>query len=266
MTTQEKPATIGKEIEWAAMLETALTVPGSMGSIYNRFVEYSFGNQMLLFMQGVREPVNTYKRWSAMGRQVLKGSKAKAILRPVVINALNEQGEKEPTVKGFKLVNCLFGASETEGADLPPAQPRIWDKQKALGALAITEVPFEMHNGNVQGYGWDRKLAVSPVAAFPVKTLMHEMSHIVAGHTVPSNSAEYQTHRGLFEFEAEASAYLVMNELSLTEEADMSESRGYLQSWMRGSMPPDENIKRVFKVTDTILKAGFVLDQVEGES
>jgi hypothetical protein len=33
----------------------------------------------------VREPVATYKRWQAIGRQVLKGSKAAEIVRPITI-------------------------------------------------------------------------------------------------------------------------------------------------------------------------------------
>jgi hypothetical protein len=40
-----------------------------------------------------------------------------------------------------------------------------------------------MINGNLQGYSFDRKFEVSPVAVYPMKTLLHELGHIVLGHT-----------------------------------------------------------------------------------
>lgn len=255
---ETKPAAIGKEVEWAALLDTALSLPGSMGNTYSRFHNYSFGNMVLLAMQGVQEPVAGYRRWQSMNRHVKRGAKAKAIMQPMLVTATNEQGEKEKRLRGFKLRNSVFVLSDTEGEELPPVEPRIWDKQKVLGSLAISEVPFELINGNVAGYSYDRNVAINSVAVYPVKTLFHEISHVVHGHTTTDGQAEYVKHRGMFEFEAEASAYLVINELQLTEQADMSESRAYLQSWLRGTMPADDNIRRVFKATDTILRAGMV--------
>jgi hypothetical protein len=52
---------------------------------------------------------------------------------------------------GFKLSGCLFTVSETEGAELPPPPlPREWSKERALGNLAIREVPFELLEANTQ--------------------------------------------------------------------------------------------------------------------
>lgn len=56
-------------------------------------------------------------------------------------------------------------------------------------------------------------MTINPVAKYPVKTLIHGMGHNVIGHTVPEGLAEYQEHRRIFEFEAEGTAFLVMNEL-----------------------------------------------------
>src|SRR5690348_16777458 len=113
--------------DWPALLDEALTMPGQMSTIYSRFYHYSMGNQILLHMQGVREPVNTFDRWKAMGREVKRGSKAKFILRPIIIKARNQDtGDDEQRLFGFKPVNCLFGASETEGDDLPEYQPPEW--------------------------------------------------------------------------------------------------------------------------------------------
>lgn len=64
--------------EWPELLGEALNMPGQMGDNYSRFKPrgYNSGNQVLLLMQGAGEPVNAYKRWSAMNRQVQRGSKA----------------------------------------------------------------------------------------------------------------------------------------------------------------------------------------------
>jgi len=51
-----------RAIDWAKIIDTALTAPGNVGTTYSRFYEYSFLNQMYLLMQGVQEPVATYKR------------------------------------------------------------------------------------------------------------------------------------------------------------------------------------------------------------
>ncbi len=42
-----------RTIDWAKIIETALTAPGNVGNVYSRFYEYSFLNQMFLRMQGV---------------------------------------------------------------------------------------------------------------------------------------------------------------------------------------------------------------------
>src|SRR5687767_10892277 len=89
-----------QKIEWTRLLNEALTVPGSLGNTYNRFYRYSFLNQMLLMLQGVQEPVNTLKRWNDMGRRVKKGSKAKAILRPIMRKSENDDGEEVQVLTG----------------------------------------------------------------------------------------------------------------------------------------------------------------------
>ncbi|MBV1778696.1 DUF1738 domain-containing protein [Paeniglutamicibacter sp. ABSL32-1] len=244
-------------IEWQKLLEEALTLePGEMTS-YNRFYNYSMLNQLLLHSQGVREPVATYAKWQELGRQVQKGSKAKAILRPIFYKGTNDQGEEEQKVKGFKMVNCLFTVSETEGEELPEYEPPTWSKERALGALAIVQVDFEQINGNVAGYSYERNVAVSPVAKYPFKTLQHELAHVVLGHTAEAGLEEYRTHRGIKEFQAESTAYLTMNELQATDQFDAAESRGYIQGWLRNERPDDVSIRQVFSATDKILKAGW---------
>ena len=254
----------GKKFDWSDLLETALTVPGSLGNTYSRFKPggYSFGNQILLWYQGCQEPVNTYKRWADMGRQVAKGSKAKAIFVPIMRKVETEDGQTVSRVARFKLVNCLFGVSETTGDELPEVQPEGWDRTRALGALSIRQVPFTQHDGDMAGYSFGgNNIAINPVAKYPMKTTIHECAHCVLDHS--SDEFDYVKHRGLAEFEAEGTAYLVMNELELGEAWDASESRAYVQNWLRGDRPDDKSIKRVFSATTKILQAGRAPAEVQ---
>jgi antirestriction protein ArdC len=253
---REESNTKQQELDWSRLLETALTAPGSVGNVYNRFYNYSFLNQMLLLMQGVHEPVATYKRWQTLGRQVLRGSKAHAIVRPIIIEKKNDADEVEERVVRFKIVNCLFGVSQTEGDELPAAELPQWDMERALGALSIRRVPFELLDGNTQGYSSRREFAVNPVAVDPVRTTFHELGHIVLGHTEPDAHPQYVMHRGVMEFEAEATAYLTMNELDQLKSETAPHSRGYIQAWLRGERPDDASIRRVFAATTQIIQAG----------
>lgn len=256
-------------LDWHGLIETAITAPGSVGNVYNRFHEYSFLNKVNLLMQGCPlEPIATYKRWLELGRQVQKGAKAYEIVRPIVIPKRDAAGEKtDESFLRFKPVKCIFPVSMTEGEELPPAEVPGWSLDTALSKLDIRRTPFESFDSNVQGYSRDREFAVNPVAAYPTKTTFHELSHIVSGHTEPGEMAEYLTHRGLKEFEAEGSAHLSMNELELMTPDQADVSRGYLQDWLQGERPPESSVKTVFRTTDTILRAGRIaLAAAEGEA
>lgn len=255
-------ATLDK-VDWRKLLDEALTIEGSVGNIYNRFYEYSFLNRMLLRMQHVCEPVATYKHWHKLGRQVVRGAQARSILRPIFIKnreAAELLGDDEDTsgrLVGFKLVKCLFPLSETTGKELPPA-PELpgWDLDAAKTKLGIREVSFESLSGNTQGYSFGLEYAINPIAVNRNRTTFHEIGHIVLGHTLPSQHADYLSHRGAKEFEAEATSYLTLHELGQADEATTTHSRGYIQGWLEGEKPSDESIRSVFKATDAILRAG----------
>lgn len=243
------------KLDWHQLLEEALTVPGSLGQWYNRFYNYSFGNQVLLWSQGLREPCASYKRFQAMGRQVVRGAKAKAIVRPITIKRETEDGDTE-TFTRFKLVNSVFGVSETTGDELPAPETPDWSADRMLANLDIKRVPFVNLNGNIAGYSYDRNFALNPVCPDPLKTTLHEASHILGGHTTPEMLGKYAVHRGLFEFEAETPAYLALKELDALSEETASVSRAYVQHYVNGERPPESSIRRVFATTDALLRAG----------
>lgn len=244
------------KFDWQALIETAITSPGSVGNVYNRFYTYSFLNQMFLAMQHVKEPVATYNRWQTLGRQVLKGSKAYSIVRPIFIEKKAEEGDVPDKLLRFKPVKCLFTVSQTEGDELPEVELPGWDLQTAHERLDIKQVPFEHLDGNAQGYSIGREYALNPVAVHPTMTRFHEIGHIVMGHTAGADEGEYTEHRGIYEFQAQTTAYLSINELGIATEEEASHTRGYVQHWLSGERPSDIAIRQVFSATDQILKAG----------
>ena len=179
-------------------LTEALDAPGSLGTTYTRFYNYSFLNQVRLMMQGTREPVATYNRWIELGRQVRKGSKAKVVLAPVLVGGDLKDGNgnvvvghdgkprKRQVLVGFRDSRTVFGYSDTDGDDLPSVELPGWDTETALAALKVDRVAFDMVNGNAQGFSFEdndgRHVALNPTAAYPAKTLLHELAHLMLGH------------------------------------------------------------------------------------
>ena len=251
------PIDTHSEISWTNMLEQALTAPGQMGNTYNRFYRYSFGNQLLLWMQGIDEPVNTYDRWKKMGRLPQKGLTKYTIMVPILIkdkeNIDPVTGQPKIKFMKFKYVRALIKLSDTIGDDLPEPTIPNWDLNKALEALDIKQEPFKMTDGNVQGYSFERTVTVNPVAVYPMKTRLHEIAHVLLGHTTREDYAE---HRGECEFQAEAVAYLLMHELGMDEHMNAAESRAYIQNWLKGETPSAAACRQVFSTVEKILKAG----------
>jgi hypothetical protein len=245
-----------REIDWGKIIETALDMPGNVCNVYTRFYNYSYANQAYLWMQGAREPVASMKRWNALGRRIIAGSKAYEVIAPIFAKKDKYDPEAEPIIVGFRGLRRIFMYSQTEGEEPPEVPIPEWDTELMLATLGITRMQFRRNDSNLQGYARGRSIAINPFAVHPEKTLFHESSHVVLGHTTPEMLAEYEQHRGIFEFQAEGTAHLVMKELGHLTVEMATHSRGYIQSWMKGERPPDKAIREVFTATDLILKAG----------
>ena len=59
---------MAEKLPWDKLLEQALTAPGSLTGVYDRFHDYSITNMMLFLMQGIFEPVASESRWKSLGR------------------------------------------------------------------------------------------------------------------------------------------------------------------------------------------------------
>ena len=112
----------------------------------------------------------------------------------------------------------------------PPLIPE-WNEQKALGALNIQRVEFEDLDGNTQGYAKrGGKIAVSPIAALPHKTLFHEIAHSLLHCGDGDLSDTENTPHDVREVEAEAVALLCCESLGLP---GAEFSRGYIQAFLK---------------------------------
>src|SRR5215469_16793507 len=224
----------------------------------------------LFMLQGIHKPVASFHRWKALGRQVLKGARAKEVIVPVLVNeqppddeTREDKRQRVSKLIGFKVVRAVFPLSATDGAELPPQPTPGWDLATALDTLGIRAVSFENTNGNLQGWSHGTEFAIKPIAINRLKTTYHEIGHIVLGHTLPHHYEDYQAHRGILEFQAEAVSYLVMNELEVMDDETASHSRGSIRHWLSDEQPPDQAIRQVFTAADRILRAGRI--EVDGQ-
>lgn len=262
----------------AELLQSILTVEGSFGDSYSRFHTYSLRNIGFLAMQGCPpSPVATFKRWQELGYHVKKGERAYSILRPITVKVKGDESETPPSpeaepdqpkmMRRFKVVRALFHYAQVAGeGELPPYVPPNWDEARALETLDVTEKPFRLYNGNVMGYAYDRTIAVSPVAPYPFKTKVHELGHVVAGHTEDASDDEDDgeaMHQGVAEFQAESTAYLTLHQLGAEDQMDTSESRAYIQSYLHGHEPTEVEVRNVFSATDRIVRAGQVAAEAQ---
>jgi hypothetical protein len=75
-----------------------------------------------------------------------------------------ETGEDELYITAFVWKPRWFVLAQTEGEPLPIPEIPEWDKERALAALGIEQIPFAHTNGNVQGYAKKPQVAISPLA------------------------------------------------------------------------------------------------------
>jgi antirestriction protein ArdC len=257
-------------VSFSELLATVATEPGKLEQAFSRFHNYSLGNQLLALFQcearGIEPgPIATYPAWQALGRQVRKGEKAIELCMPFTCKRTVKDeatgAEDVATFTRFMMKARWFALSQTDGAAYLPPAPPAWNKTRALATLNIAEVAFAHLNGNVQGYARGREVAVSPVAERPFATLVHELAHIVLGHTTGESTLEDERtiRRDIREVEAESVTLLVLGSLG---ESGLEYCRGYVQHWLQGAAIDERTAQRIFKAADTILRAGRV-DVVE---
>src|SRR5262247_4242607 len=268
-----QPTERHEEIQFRQLLEEAVTKPGTLMRAYSLFWNYSLGNQILALIQANRRgialgPIASFNRWKELGRHVKRGEKAIELCMPVTCKRTvkedspdGNETETEITFKRFVFRRNWFMLSQTDGT--PYQRPAIpaWDRARALQALNVEEIPFEMLNGNCQGYAKGRQIAINPLAQMPAKTTFHELAHIELGHTSEAVHDSETLPRSLKEAEAECVALLCLESLGMP---GAEYCRGYIQNWLQGAVIPERSAQRIFSTADKILKAGIDRKSVAG--
>ena len=246
---------------FAALLESAVTEPGSIARAYSAFHGFSLGNQLLAAQQcGERGlplgPLASFQAWKGKGRHVRRGERALWLWMPLTMRRLvtrDDGTEETETFTRFALKPHWFVYAQTEGREMPAPVLPEWDRARALAALDVAEVPFDLPDGNTLGFARGRSIAINPVNPMPAKTTFHELGHVLLGHTEQTVSDGAALPRNLREVEAESVALLCTESLGL---AGAEFCRGYVQHWLRGERIPEASAGRIFKVADQILRAG----------
>lgn len=250
-------------INFADLLNQAISQPGIISQAYSAFHNFSLGNQMAAVAQLTQRniaigPLATFSGWKEKGRSVAKGAKAIALCMPVTCKYKTEKedGEtEEHTFAKFIWKYNWFVLTETTGQDFAnEVKTASWDAEKAMATLEINQIAFESMNGNCQGYATGRSIAINQVAALPHKTRFHELAHVVLGHTAEMQMSDSdRTPRDIREVEAEATAYILCALLDLP---GLAESRGYVQSWLAGQEITERSAQQIYKAANVIFKAG----------
>ena len=254
--------------EWRAMLDTAA-----------KFHTYSLGNLLLIGAQAPQATrVAGFRTWRSLGRQVRKGERGIAILapctyRPKALDRAEPAGPagQEPAttcsggaapqgggggrqVRGFRVAH-VFDVAQTEGAPLSDVAPTLLVGQAPAGLWDALEGQVLAHGYTVQrgdtgrANGWtdptSRTVRVSGAVddAQAVKTLIHELAHIEAGHV--GDLPTYATCRGRCEVEAESVAYVVAAAHGL-------DAGGYTFAYIAGWAGGD--LTRVRQAAETVTK------------
>lgn len=250
-------------------------------------------------------PIASFRKWQDLGRQVRKGEKGISLMMPVTVGGRKKAGsDANPTAEPGAPAAWLMGAprpaSTTEAAG--SGKPRTifvvrahwftlaqtdpiegaaptkvvtqehdaieFDSGRAIATLGFTREHFDATDGNKMGYSYPSRgiLAVSELAADPLKTAIHEMAHCLLHNDVDVIVDGHELPRAIGEVEAESVAYLVCASIGHHDSA--ASMRNYIQTWLDASSASAEtftakNAARVFNAANKILRAGTQPEAVE---
>jgi antirestriction protein ArdC len=247
----ERIARLVTREDWQRMLETAA-----------RFHRYSLNNLMLIAIQKPDATrVAGYQTWKSLGRRVRGGEKGIAILAPCRYKVRDkEEGTERWVVRGFT-VATVFDISQTDGEELPAdVRPVLLEGSAPVGlwdqlAKQVAAAGFMLSRGDCRGANGRTDYASRTVTvradvddAQAVKTLVHELGHILCDH----ESQMMFGCRGRLEVEAESVAYVVANAVGMSTD---SYSLPYVASWTAGSIDQVKSTAdKVVRVSAAILE------------
>lgn len=240
-------------VDWAVLLDTATKVNN-----------YTLKNLLLIQAQlPTATMVCSAKRWhDEFGRYINKGETALRVYAPSIRKRTNQDtGKDEEVLIGWWMAP-VFDISQTNGPDVPESPRPVlldgeapagaWDALAGIVAAEGFELRRETIDGGANGYmARAAKLVVVGEHCGPaqsVKTLAHEVGHVLLGHDVHTGKS-----RSVQEVEAESVAYMVCHALGM----DTAEyTFPYVAGWAEGDLElVEKTATRVVKTARTILEA-----------
>lgn len=240
--------------DWAQMLDTMA-----------KFHRYSAGNVMLIMLQRPDATrVAGYRTWQSLGRQVRRGEHGITILAPCRYKVAETDSDEETwIVRGFT-TTTVFDISQTDGEDIADVRPvlvegeapaGLWDslaKQVAAAGFMLSRCDTADQIGGANGqtnYSTRTVTIRADVSdAQAVKTLIHELAHILCNH----EAELFGGCRGRHEVEAESVAYIVAAACGMSTDGY---SLPYVGIWAGGDAAKvRETADKVVTVASAILE------------
>lgn len=279
-----------------ARVEAMVTDPGAWREwldFASRFRGYSFNNVLMILSQrpDATGPFAGYRQWQASGRQVRRGETGLTILAPMTRRpeptredpAPSEASAPEPVgsdaparesrrLVGFRPVT-VFDVGQTDGPPVPEqprpallagqAPPGLWDMlaaQVAAAGFTLTRGDCDGANGVTRW--WSREVRVRDDVddAQAVKTLAHELGHVLLHAPDGAEPGDTRGCRGVREVEAESVAHLVLAARGMDTAAY---THDYVTGWAT-DVPGTDPAQVVRSTADRVIRtASLVLDRCD---
>src|SRR3989442_2358266 len=151
-----QPTKDREEIQFRQLLEEAVTKPGTLMKAYSLFWSYSIGNQILALIQANNRgiplgPIASFNRWRELGRHVKRGEKAIELCMPVTckrtVKEEREDGSEARNgshIQAVRIPSSLVHALADRWRRISGTRDSAWDRARALSALNVEEIWFEM--------------------------------------------------------------------------------------------------------------------------
>jgi predicted DNA-binding transcriptional regulator AlpA len=241
--------------------------------VQRRFHTYSWGNCLLITIQRPDATrIAGYRKWQTLGRQVRKGERAISILAPMVYRPDTDREESRTAdessdlkvVRAFRTAS-VFDIAQTDGEALPEITTRLLGDEPIHALLRMRTLAGELgykvesadlpgaRNGECDFEHYTIRVRNDLEPAHVVKTLAHEIAHVVLHH--PNQMPANGMSRDTVELEAESVAYIVCHELGV----DSSQySVGYIAHWAGDGERAVKNIEisaaRINHAAKTVLQ------------
>lgn len=258
--------------------------------VASKFHNYSFRNTLLIQLQRPdATAVAGYRAWQSMGRQVDRGEKGLRIFAPITkrTEKVNRAGEpirdengkiqKESKVVGLKLTS-VFDVSQTSGDPLPEppraqllrgeAPEGLWDRlAEIVDAQGFDLIRRDVSPANGVTDFMAQTVTVRPDLdpAQAVKTLAHELGHVLLHRPTGEDAWMTGSNRGRAEVEAESVAALVMDAHGMDSAAYTTP---YVAGWAQSALSgagEDATLGSIIAETgDRVIKtARTIIDQTD---